>query len=335
VAITNPMDRAEFAISPAPTTIAAAEAAQALVDRKALRRLMRRKDGTGLRFLAGHLGLILLSGTGIYFALGSWLIVPATLLHGFFLVNLFAPLHECSHGTAFRTRWLNDAVYWLCSLVLGLAPLQFKLQHADHHTYTQDVERDPQMIVMGERFWGFLYYASAIPYFRDIVRGLFRHASGRLTERELRYIHPEARSAVQRQALIMLSIYAAIAAASVATESWAALTYWLIPRIVAEPLERIIRLAEHNGCSRAPDMLENTRTILTWAPQRLLAWNMPLHTAHHVAPQVPFHALPELNELLAGRALEVRRGYLATLRYQLSRLLTAERPRSMAREGRG
>lgn len=326
------MDRAEQpAAAPAPTTLAAAAAAQAIVGRQALRQLTRRQDSAGLRFLAGHLGLIAMSGTGLYFALDSWLVVPATLLHGFFLVNLFAPLHECSHGTAFRSRWLNDAVYWLCSLVLGLAPLQFKLQHADHHTYTQDDERDPQMIVMGERLWGFLYYASAIPYFRDIVRGLFRHASGRLTERELRYIHPEARRAVQRQALVMLSIYAAIAVASVATGSWVALTYWLIPRIAAEPLERIIRLAEHNGCSRSPDMLENTRTILTWAPARLLAWNMPLHTAHHVAPQVPFHALPELHGLLAARAVEVRPGYLATLRYQLSRLLAGERQRAAGR----
>jgi len=309
----------------ASTTVAAGEAAQAMVGRKTLKRLMRRSDGPGLLFLSGHLGLLALSATAIAFAVGSWWVVPATLVHGFFIVTLFAPLHECSHSTAFRSRWLNDAVYWACALVLGLAPLHFKLQHADHHTYTQDLERDPQMIPISEKLWGYLYYASAVPYFRDIVRSLFRHAFGRLTDRELRYVHASAQATVRRQARIMLAVYACIAVISVATGSWVALTYWLIPRIVAEPLERLIRLSEHAGCARSPDMLENTRTVLTWRPLRWLSWNMPLHTAHHVAPLVPFHALPELHEELAGRAREVRQGYVETVERQLSRLIREAR----------
>ncbi len=302
------------------TTLDAAEAAQALVGRRNLQRLMRRSDRPGLRFLAGHLGLLLLSGTLLSFAVGSWWVVPVTLIHGFFIVTLFAPLHECSHGTAFRSRRLNDGVYWGCALVLGLTPLHFKLQHADHHTFTQDIERDPQMIPISETFWGYLYYASAIPYFRDIVKTLLRQASGRLSEREKRYVYPEARAQVTRQARIMLAVYAAIALVSVAAGSWAALTYWLIPRIVAEPLERLIRLSEHAGCARTPDMLENTRTVLTCRPLRLLSWNMPLHTAHHVAPQVPFHALPALNEAIAPEAREVRQGYVETVRLHLAKL---------------
>ncbi len=307
------------------STVAASQAAQKLVGRQNLRRLMRRQNGAGLYFLTGHLGLIALSATAVHFALGSWLIVPATLLHGFFIVTLFAPLHECSHGTAFRSRALNDAVHWLCALALGLPPLHFKLQHADHHTYTQNVERDPQMILLGERLWGYLYYASAIPYFREILRTLFRHAAGRLTESEERYVHWQARGTLFLQARIMLAIYAAIAIASIVTGSWIALTYWLIPRIVAEPLERLVRLSEHNGCARTPDMLENTRTVLTWMPMRLLAWNMPLHTAHHVAPQVPFHALPELNRAIVGQAGEVRGGYVRAVGHELARLAANER----------
>jgi fatty acid desaturase len=321
------MDGAERApaVNTDRTTVAAADVAQKLVGRQALRSMMRRENRAGLCFLAGHLGLIALSTTLVHFAIGNWLIVPATLLHGFFIVTLFAPLHECSHGTAFRSRPLNEAVYWGAALALGLPPLYFRLQHADHHTYTQDVERDPQMIRLGERLWGYLFYASAIPYFRDIVRTLLRHASGRLTLAEQRYVYPQARRAVFWQARIMLAVYAAIAIVSVATGSWVPLTYWLIPRIVAEPLERLIRLSEHNGCARTPDMLENTRTVHTWAPLRLLSWNMPLHTAHHMAPLVPFHALPALDRAIAGHAREVRAGYLRAVGHELGRLAAAER----------
>lgn len=307
------------------STIAASERAQQIVGRNALRKLMVRTDRPGLLFLASHLGLIGLSGTWVFFALGTWWIVPATFAHGVFIVHLFAPLHECSHSTAFKSRWLNQTVYWFCALTLGLAPLHFKLQHADHHTYTQNIERDPQMIILGERLWGYLYYASAIPYFRDIVSVLVRHALGRFSERELTYVYPKARKQVQRQAWVMLSAYGLIAAVSVVTQSWAALTFWLIPRIIAEPVERLIRLAEHGGCDHTDDMLQNTRTILTWRPVRWLSWNMPLHTAHHAAPQVPFHAMLDLNRILISHMKELRHGYPATVRHQVSALIAKEK----------
>lgn len=309
------------------TTVAASQAAQKAVGRSNLRKLMQRRNGPGLLFLACHLGLIGLTSSAIYMTNGTWWVVPAMFIQGLFIVHLFAPLHECSHYTAFKTRWLNSAVFWFCALVLGLAPMHFKLQHADHHTYTQNIERDPQMIVMGERFWGYLYYFTAIPYFRDILSALVRHPLGLLSEREKRYVYPSARKVVQRQGLIMLGVYALIAVISIVMQSPAALIYWLIPRLIAEPVERIIRLAEHVGCEHTEDMLENTRTILSWGPVRWLSWNMPLHTAHHVAPQVPFHAVPRLDEVLRRQAevKDVRNGYPETVEFQLHYLMEKER----------
>lgn len=308
-----------------PSTIGASQAARELVGRKMLRQMMTRKNAPGLMFLAAHLGLIGMSGFLIWFSSNSWLLYPAMFIHGVFIVHLFAPLHECSHSTAFRSRWINDTVYWFCALVLGLSPLHFKLQHVDHHTYTQDVEHDPQMIVMGETLRGYLYYASAIPYFKDIVSVLLRHAFGRFSERELKYVYPSARSKVRRQARVMIGFYTCLVLVSVLMQTWIVAIYWLIPRIIGEPVERIIRLAEHNGCDRTPDMLINTRTILSFAPVRWLSWNMPLHTAHHAVPQVPFHAIPALNAYLQDHTKDVRDGYPDTVSYQVSRLIALER----------
>ena len=315
------------------STIGPSEAARGLIDRKALRRMMTRKDGPGLLFLSAHLGLLAASGTLIYLSDQFWQMAAAMFLHGVFIVHLFAPLHEGSHGTAFKSRWLNDGVYWFCALTLGLSPLHFKLQHADHHTYTQDVDRDPQMITIGESLWGYLYYASAIPYFKDIASNLYRHSRGRFTERERRYAYEAARPQIVRQTRVMIAVYVAILVISLATQSWIALIYWLIPRVIGEPVERIIRLAEHNGCDRSPDMLLNSRTILCSKPVRWLSWNMPLHTAHHAAPQVPFHALPELNGHLQEHTKDVRTGYPQTVAYQLSRLIARERQSRFKKAG--
>ena len=58
-------------------------------------------------------------------------------VHGIVLACLFAPMHECSHGTAFRTRWLNEFAYRLVSLVYISQPTWYRYRHAVHHTYTQ------------------------------------------------------------------------------------------------------------------------------------------------------------------------------------------------------
>jgi fatty acid desaturase len=58
-------------------------------------------------------------------------------------------------------------------------------------------------------------------------------------------------------------------------------------------------------------MLENTRTTFTNAFVRRFAWNMPYHAEHHAYPAVPFHALPRLHALLAGRIVHTAPSYRA------------------------
>ena len=308
----------DTSVASVSTTIGASEGVVDMLGRKQLRALMARRDGPGLLFLAGHLALMAATGTLVWLSLGTYWIVGAVFLHGIVIVHLFAPLHECTHRTAFRSRWLNETVYWLCGLTLGLMPWAFRFQHADHHTYTQDIHRDPQMIPMGERLSGYLFYASAVPYFTGIAKALLRYPIGRFTQSERNYIPANMLKSVQRQAWIYWGVYLGIAAVSIGLESWAALVYWLIPRIVAEPVERIIRLSEHTACAHSRNMLENSRTTLTWPPIRWLSWNMPLHAAHHAVPLVPFHAIPKLNDMLSDHLREVRHGYFAAVRFQLS-----------------
>ena len=295
------------------TTIEASENVARIVGRGPLRELKRRNDRRGLIFLAGHLGLLGLTGCLVWLSLPTAWVLVAGFAHGVVISHLFAPLHECSHRTAFQSRWLNEAVYWFCGLALGLMPAAFRYQHADHHTYTQNIERDPQMIPIAEKLGGFLYYATALPYFREILRMLGAYALDRPNTTDRRVFPAGDLSVIRREAWVFLGVYGGIATISVWLGSYAALIYWLLPRIVGESVERMVRMSEHVGCARSPDMLENSRTILTRVPYRWLCWNMPFHSAHHAVPQVPFHALPALNALLSGHLQEVRRSYPAAV----------------------
>ena len=115
------------------------------------------------------------------------------------------------------------------------------------------------------------------------------------------------RGAVVWEARLMSLAYVGVAALVVA--GWhAPLYYWFLPLLLGQPVMRFIRMTEHVGRPTVIDPLRNTRTTQVGWPWRLLAWNMNFHAEHHLAPQMPYHALPRLRSLLNGR-IPVRDGY--------------------------
>ena len=83
---------------------------------------MKRRDGPALRDTAVWvLPHILLAAGGIHFW-GSWLAVPFWLAYGVLYRSACdSRWHECGHGTAFRTRWMNDVVYHIASFQIDAA----------------------------------------------------------------------------------------------------------------------------------------------------------------------------------------------------------------------
>ena len=285
---------------------------QMLVPKGELKKLRMRSDGPGLAFLAGHSLTLLVTGLLLAKALGGAWMWPLMFVHGVAIVHLFAPFHESTHGTAFRTRWLNRSVAWATGLALQLPPTHFTLEHAAHHKYTQDPVRDPERIPEAYSIKGYLWFATAIPYFRGNIANLSNHARGSFTEMEQTFIPPGRRARVQREAWIIWSVYLGIAILSLALQSWAAVTFWLLPRVLGEPVMRIIRMSEHGACPLVPDMLKNTRTVITLVPLRWLNWNNAHHAEHHAMPAIPFHALPKLHRHLGAHIEELRPGYVDT-----------------------
>jgi fatty acid desaturase len=114
-----------------------------------------------------------------------------------------------------------------------------------------------------------------------------------------------------REARVLLGIYATVVAVSLATGSWLAVEYWVLPALLGQPFLRLFLLAEHTGCPLVPDQLRNARTTRSNPLVRRLAWNMPYHAEHHTFPALPFHALPAAHALLRDKIAEQATGYLA------------------------
>ena len=285
--------------------------------------LMARSDARGLAQLAWHTGALLLTAFLVFLAAGSGWLVPAMVGHGIVLVFLFAPLHESAHRTAFRSRRLNDAVAWVCGAALVLPPEYFRAFHFAHHRHTQDPARDPELMTPKPRTRrDYLRHVSGLPYWRERITTTLRHARGRVDEP---FLAPRLRATLVHEARLLLGAYAVLGAASIAAGNALLLWYWVLPALLGQPFLRMYLLAEHTGCPFVPDMLKNSRTTLTTAIVRRLAWNMSYHAEHHALPALPFHALPAAHALLEREIAVQSPGYVAAHREIVARLGSSPR----------
>jgi fatty acid desaturase len=296
----------------------------ASLDRGTLRALTRRSDARGFLQLTAHAALLGASGALVGASRGHPWLVAALLVHGIVLSFLFCALHESIHRTAFATRWLNDAVAWICGALLVLPPEYFRLFHFTHHRFTQDRARDPELAVAPPATLAqYLWRVSGVPYWRERLATTLRHAlTGKVTEA---FVPAAQRALVVREARTLWAGYLCVLGLSLYLRSDAALIYWLLPAFLGQPFLRVFLLSEHTGCAFGEDMLTNTRTTRTNRAVLLLAWRMPYHAEHHYLPSVPFHALARVNALIADHPRVIAPGYLAFHR-ELLRGLRKARP---------
>ena len=77
---------------------------------------------------------------------GTWWCVPFFFVYGvLYGSSTDSRWHECGHGTAFKTRWMNDVIYGIASFMILREPTVWRWSHARHHTDTIIVGRDPEI----------------------------------------------------------------------------------------------------------------------------------------------------------------------------------------------
>lgn len=281
--------------------LASAEWYHSEVPRKLMKELMQRKDGPALRDTALWLGLLLASGAGGVAFWGTWTAVPFLFVYGVLYGSACdSRWHECGHGTAFRTQWMNDVVYHIASFMVMRNPVSWRWSHARHHTDTIIVGRDPEIAFMHPTaiLPNLLHFVGVMDTWTSF-KVLLRNAAGILTPDERDYIPanevPTAISAARIHVAIQL------AAVAVAVGMGSVLPLMLVggPRIYGCWHMFMTGLIQHGGL--AEDVVDhrlNSRTVLMNPVSRWIYWNMNYHVEHHMFPMVPYHALPRLHELI-------------------------------------
>ena len=227
-------------------------------------------------------------------------------VQGYFVAFLFMAVHETAHKTAFRSRGLNLAVGYPSAFIIGQPYEYYCLFHWDHHRYTQDPDKDPELVVgvkpksdtqLALAYSGLLQVAGRL-------RLMLGHAvTGKVT---VPWIPENKRAIIVREARAYAGLYALLLALSLWFSSALLLWVWIVPLMIGQFFLRPYLYAEHTGCDRTRSAFQNTRTTYTGAIVKWFAWNMPYHVEHHAYPSIPFHALPKLNEIVDGEIVSSR-----------------------------
>jgi omega-6 fatty acid desaturase (delta-12 desaturase) len=64
-----------------------------------------------------------------------WLTAAAMLLITLFTLRVFALMHECGHGSLFRSRWLNRSAGFLLGVISGMPQYVWSQHHNYHHAH--------------------------------------------------------------------------------------------------------------------------------------------------------------------------------------------------------
>ncbi len=282
-----------------------------------LRQLSVRSDRPGVTRALTHYAAVIAVGAltwTMYVRVGFLAALPLMVLQGVLVAFLFMPLHECAHKTVFRARTANIVMGHLCGFLILLPYEYYSLFHWDHHRFTQDPERDPELLTAirtNSDARLAIAYTGVGQVLRRTKLFLGHGVSGTVGAP---WIAANKRELVVREARLYALGYTALLLLSIAHRTTILLWVWLLPLFIGQLFLRPYLYAEHVGCSHTRSAFENTRTTRTAAVVKWLAWNMPYHAEHHAYPSVPFHALPMLNELVGEQVVHVGHSYRTVAR---------------------
>lgn len=236
--------------------------------------------------------LLLRRGGSVGFVLSQPLLVVV-----FF--NAFSLLHECGHGSAFKSKLANRVVGHLCSTFCFIPYYPWKYIHQQHHTWTGNIDRDP--VLRSLRRWRdtgvpTLVRASWrtwLPLGAIIQHGVFLSypiqmwRAGELTKRRL------LRVAIS-VAWMPLS-WAALHFLAPELVRFSNLAIALLLFVIAEEMVNTPHHADVAGFDcKLPVWDQHRASRSCYYPRgvsELLVMNFNFHTEHHLFPNLPWFRL--------------------------------------------
>jgi fatty acid desaturase len=258
----------------------------------------------GLFQCVGFIALTVATGAAAFYAWRSLPVYAFLLLlflHGTVAVFYSNGFHELTHGTMFRTKWLNAALLRTFSFLGWNSHVHYKASHMRHHLYTLHPPRDLEVVLpVHLMVRSFLMSAVVDPLtLYGNLRGTILYAFGRVSGEWDNALFPASdprqRRRLFRWARITLVGHALLIAASIISGLWPVALLVSGARFYGGWLSFLLNYTQHIGLQdNVPDFRLCTRTVLVNPVYRFLYFHMSFHAEHHMYASVPCYNLARL-----------------------------------------
>ncbi len=291
------------------------------IDRGKLKELTRRNDLRGAFQAVGFILLLAITGAATWylFGLNIWAGFALCLFaHG--TIYSFIPglaTHELSHGTVFKTKWLNDVLLRFLCLISWFNFHDYKVSHTYHHLYTLYPRGDREVVLptnpnvnpfhILQLFTLNIVGGRGEPYSWPIVRTIaatvrlaFAGSFGKEWLEAVYADQPEARRKSVNWARILLAFHVALIAVSIVFQLWMLPVLVTFASFIANWLRYFVGVPMHTGLKdNVADFRLCVRTIKLDPFSSFIYWRMNWHTEHHMFAAVPCYNLKRLHRTVA------------------------------------
>ena len=307
------------------------------VDPERLGELLERTTARAVADAALWFALLVGFGLAAVLAIGNWWAIPLFLVYGALYGGASdARWHEFGHGTATRSEWFNNVVYYVASFFSLRGPTYWRWSHFRHHSDTIIVGLDPEIQVPRpptiRKF--LLNYTNLVNAPRALAK-FVRHASGRVDAGTRSFVPEGEIRKVVWEARATMAILSGVVVVSIVTRSIVPLLLVGLPSIYGVWLMVFFGATQHLGLQE--DVLDhrlNTRTVYVNPIFRFLYLNMNYHVEHHLFPAVPYYRLPALHAEIRDALPEPSPSMWAAYREIIGEMLLQRKDPSHELEGR-
>ncbi|MDB2310696.1 NADH:ubiquinone reductase (Na(+)-transporting) subunit F [Opitutales bacterium] len=283
--------------------LAEADWYQSPLPRATMRKFLERRDGPPIRDTLLLLAVLGVTGYATIALWGSWWVVLPYMIYAvFYGTSSDSRWHECSHGTAFKTDWMNNLVYEVASFMVMRESVIWRWSHTRHHSDTIIVGRDPEIQIprppdLKGLALSLINYGGYMTYYPNLIR----HACGHMSDAERTYVPDTEFGKIFRNARICVAIYLLVIVSAITLQTWIPIFLFMLPQFFGTWLMIVHNTTQHAGLAEnVLDHRLNCRTVYMNPISRFIYWNMNYHVEHHMFPLVPYHRLPELHKAVKG-----------------------------------
>ena len=157
--------------------------------------------------------------TATYHLRGALPVAPTVALNALAFYVLFTVMHDSVHRTAHRSRLVNATLGGLSAFTLTVTLPLFRAVHYEHHSHTNDPERDPDLGVSRRPRWLLLFWCLGL-----IVEYRIQFYGRRLWRNKA-----DLAGAIAMEVLLVVTLLAALVTGTFSLVA----TLWFAPALLA------------------------------------------------------------------------------------------------------